>query len=278
MNGHGVNAIIEAARQAAGIEEPKVIEGPGFRKLAVESLTTEEGGLAQRTYTLTDLPQSEPRPAALKVHTLTGLIDYIRANRDGIKLEEAVVHIVDHTKVQLISKTSGSFHQRTVYAEATYQELTPAGDPPFRYGQFAKAEDFNIALQALFVDSDDRRRVLEVIGNAKRASAVKLSDDGIAQAVFAESGVSLGNDVKIPNPVLLAPWRTFREVEQPLSKFVLRAKGGPEELPVLALFEADGGAWKLEAIEWIKTFLRIRLAAPGEGPAAQRETIVAIVA
>jgi hypothetical protein len=40
-------------------------------------------------------------------------------------------------------------------------------------------------------------------------------------------------------------------VEQPESKFVLRIKDGPQ----IALFEADGGEWRLAAMLRIKKFL-----------------------
>ena len=58
-------------------------------------------------------------------------------------------------------------------------------------------------------------------------------------------------DVVVPNPVTLAPYRTFLEVEQPASKFIFRIKEGGQ----LALFEADGGAWQHEAILNIKNYL-----------------------
>lgn len=64
----------------------------------------------------------------------------------------------------------------------------------------------------------------------------------------------------MPNPVYLAPYRTFREVTQPLSPFVLRMKQGREGgLPTVALFEADGGKWKLDAIAFIRDFLREKI-------------------
>jgi hypothetical protein len=56
--------------------------------------------------------------------------------------------------------------------------------------------------------------------------------------------------------VELRPYRTFREIEQPASKFVLRVKrGGEGQKPGCALFEADGGFWKLEAIENIRKYI-----------------------
>ena len=61
-------------------------------------------------------------------------------------------------------------------------------------------------------------------------------------------------EAAVPNPVTLAPFRTFRDVAQPASLFVLRVQGGGET-PNVALFEADGGAWRLAAIENIKKWL-----------------------
>lgn len=68
-------------------------------------------------------------------------------------------------------------------------------------------------------------------------------------------------DIKVscasPNPVTLAPYRTFREIAQPESQFVFRLRGGVEgALPHAALFEADGAEWKLAAVGRIASFLR----------------------
>ena len=53
----------------------------------------------------------------------------------------------------------------------------------------------------------------------------------------------------------LTPLRTFYEVEQPTSPFVLRFNEDAEA----ALFEGDGGAWQLRAVENIKNWLTAQL-------------------
>lgn len=53
----------------------------------------------------------------------------------------------------------------------------------------------------------------------------------------------------------LRPYRTFREVEQPASEFVFRLRSLNGEVPWCALFEADGGKWKLDAVLKIKAWL-----------------------
>jgi hypothetical protein len=60
--------------------------------------------------------------------------------------------------------------------------------------------------------------------------------------------------------VKLAPYRTFREIAQPASLFVLRLQTSRHgDKPECALFEADGGQWKLEAIQALATYLRTAL-------------------
>ncbi len=78
--------------------------------------------------------------------------------------------------------------------------------------------------------------------------------------VQARAGVALVSDVAVPNPILLCPYRTFRDVPQPSSLFVLRVRSG-QGLPEAGLFEADGGAWRLTAIERIKQWLTEQLPA-----------------
>ncbi|MDR2054492.1 MAG: hypothetical protein LBQ10_01270 [Desulfovibrio sp.] len=51
--------------------------------------------------------------------------------------------------------------------------------------------------------------------------------------------------------MMLRPYRTFNEVEQPVSPFVFRAQEGPR----FALIEADNGAWESVAMKSIKEFM-----------------------
>lgn len=61
--------------------------------------------------------------------------------------------------------------------------------------------------------------------------------------VEARQGVALNALIEIKPRVMLRPFRTFLEVEQPESEFLLRVD--PDE--GIGFFEADGGIWKLEA-------------------------------
>ena len=85
---------------------------------------------------------------------------------------------------------------------------------------------------------------------------VSSVDNGISQEVSVRTGAVLKEQQTVQPIVHLQPYRTFLEVEQPASDFLLRLDkdGHP------ALYEADGGAWKLEAKRNIAAYLGEQLA------------------
>lgn len=79
-----------------------------------------------------------------------------------------------------------------------------------------------------------------------------------AQKATVKTGVASKADAVVPNPVTLIPYRTFLEVQQPASDFIFRMKSANGVQ--CAIFEADGGAWKNEAMDNIKEYLKNELA------------------
>lgn len=199
-------------------------------------------------------PPVEAQASALDVHTLTGLVDYLAANIDQIAPTGAAIHVVSPELVNLITLLDGRPKRRDVLLSSKAQNLG------FRFGNFYGCEDFVIAVQSLFVDGGDRANVLKLVGNIKEETVGQFNDDGVTQTVVARAGIARVEDVPVPNPVLLSPYRTFPDVEQPTSPFVLRMKRGSGDMPTCALFEADGGKWKLAAIESIAKYLRVKIA------------------
>lgn len=184
----------------------------------------------------------EPTPAPLVVRNLSGLVDYLKSEFDG--QAPLLVHVVSPTQVSVISSYNNDYSRKEIIkAEALL--------PEFRYGTFYDAEDFVIKLQSVFVEGAQRSTLLKVVGNIKEEAVRQVGDDGISQSVVSKTGVATVEEVKVPNPVQLAPYRTFVEVEQPISAFVFRMKNGP----VAGLFEADGGAWRNTAIANVASYL-----------------------
>lgn len=195
----------------------------------------------------------KPGPAAktLGVSTLGSLRDYVKANKDKFDAQRLMVHVASTTTVHVLGPLSERARSRETFLVATCHDMADNF-----IGKFMSLEDFNLGLQVRFSDADDRRRVLALLSNVKHETVKTALDDGVTQVVQARAGVALISDVAVPNPVLLSAYRTFRDITQPSSLFVLRVQGGRSGgLPEVALFEGDGGAWRLTAIERIKDWL-----------------------
>lgn len=223
-----------------------------------ETQTVTIDGVTYTNKKLNDIRAPEPEADPININTLTGLVEYIKADFDA-GVTDAMVHVVSHDHVELFSAMSGRFFQRNVFAVAKFSGLLDQATP-FRFGQHLDAESFVVALQCLFEPSADLKKVLAVVGNLREESVKTTADDGVTQTVTAKAGVVLSSTVEVPNPVTLRPYRTFREIDQPESRFVLRLRGGGQgSVATCALFEADGGAWKLEAIQRIAVYLNANL-------------------
>lgn len=208
--------------------------------------------IADRNYTSKAVSAVlDPMPAPIMVHTLTGMMDYIKANKDKLDLNEHLIHIEAHETVHLCSKLTGNFLQRP-YLIGAYAIV-----PKFSFGQWVSVEEFIVQIQSMFMSGDDVADILKIVGNLRDEKIATLADDGVTQTANTKVGITRVETVEIPNPVLLAPYRTFLEIEQPESQFIFRLRSGHQEgsLPTCALFEADGGKWKLEAIQRIKQWL-----------------------
>lgn len=232
---------------------------------AIEELalkTAEPLELSGQTYTATpmhDIRKADPAPKALEVSSLTSLVDYLVSVRPADNADVVALHVVDPVTVEAIGALHGHFQQRFVFVSAKSPDrMSGTG---FQFGRFIGLEAMNVALQALFEPTEDRARTLAVVGNVRDEVVRGQSDDGVSQEVNARSGIVLVEKVKVPNPVTLKPRRTFLEVEQPASPFILRLKKADESGITAALFEADGGAWRATAMASIAEFLRERVPA-----------------
>jgi len=222
--------------------------------LTTKGLTPISVKLRERLYTTRSLhPVHEPEAAGLALSSLRGLIDYI-AEAQIAGLAEfpngMALHIRGPRDVGLISWTFGDFRQRDHYARAT----PPTGDG-FPFGKYLDVEEFVVRLLSQFAQTKHRDELVAVVGNVRAEAVQTIADDGVSQTATVKQGARLG-DVRITNPVTLAPFRTFPEVEQPEVDFVIRLRGGGEgHLPTLALFEVDDGQWRKVAINHIEAYL-----------------------
>lgn len=71
-------------------------------------------------------------------------------------------------------------------------------------------------------------------------NSVSTNDNGVTQTVEARQGVALNAVVEIKPRVMLRPFRTFLEVEQPESEFLLRVD--PDEGSASSRLTAASGS------------------------------------
>ncbi len=113
-----------------------------------------------------------------------------------------------------------------------------------------KFEEAMIAIRTRFQESKDSAYALKLLSDITNGSKVTYSDNGIATSVVTKTGISLQTNEPIRPIVNLKPYRTFQEIEQPESQFLIRI-----EERGIKFIEADGGMWKLEARKTIKKYL-----------------------
>lgn len=191
-----------------------------------------------------------PKAAAIEMNTLSSLVDYIKSDFD--ERVKVFVHVKSPTKVEVYSVLDPD-------REREYLVEVNAQLPSFRFNDFMNHEEFCINLQSKFIDSPDRALLLKFAGTVEAGSVAQYGDDGITQKATVKVGVASKGDAIVPNPVALSAYRTFIEVEQPCAQYIFRMKQNSAGGVMCGLFEADGGAWKLEAMEAVRMYLEEHL-------------------
>jgi hypothetical protein len=189
------------------------------------------------------------QPNTIKFHFLSGLCTYIMSGIEKIS-EKCFIRVIDHNRVQFCSSLQPeNDNKRFVYAEAACDNVET-----FSFGQWFDLEIFIISLQSMFVQTEQISKIISLLGNMASSRVKENKDDGFTQVVQVRVGIQLKDEVPIENPIVLQPYRTFREIEQPESNCILRLKESGDQI-LCSLHEADGGSWKNKAIENITTFI-----------------------
>lgn len=194
--------------------------------------------------------EAEPLIAAcLTTATLQSLADYLTANIDGIGEASAFLHVEGPDRVSLnldIDKTG----RRATRIAAKYEGGI------FAFGKEYDQTQFITLLRSQFVPSDERESLQKFVGSLTDESSLRLQDNGVSQQTVAKKGIATIERVENKDALTLAPYRTFAEIDQPESEFILRLHRRDGDVPRISLHESDNQAWKIEAInriaEWLK--------------------------
>lgn len=191
-----------------------------------------------RTYSLDRLHRIDPpkyKPCKLEVTGLDSICKLVRneAEKVGRKL---FVQVESYREVEVFSTYDDQYERFELYR-------CTADTPNVTMGRFMSYENAVIELRSLYIPNEDTKYLLGLLSSISNENKVTSSDNGVTQKVEAKQGIALNSVVEVKPRVSLKPFRTFIEVEQPESDFLLRISGDG----CIGLFQADGGVWKLEA-------------------------------
>ena len=195
-----------------------------------------------------------PTIETLRTDNLSSIVNFIKHAWDADLHDmddtvQKIIHVEDAGKVNLYSSVCNECMDRQKFMTAEW-----AGNK-FPFGQFMDAEKFNILLQTCFMETDDLKVIQQVVGNLRDEAVQNYGDDGVSQSVTIRTGIATVGQVRVPSPAKLRPYRTFLEVEQPASLFILRMREGGQ----CALFEADGGLWRETARQNIRNYFEYEM-------------------
>lgn len=201
----------------------------------------EHNGLKYFNNSLSQMPEDAPTVFGTK--TLASLVELIVKESSHNSLNDLIVHVDGPTRVNVHTCLRGHLDRFMLYS-------ADAELPRINLGNYMDFEAMNIMLKSTFVETDAMDKLIALLGNIQEEDIQTTTDDGFSQKVVAKTGIATVSKVTVKPIVELTPYRTFIEVEQPRSEFLLRLQQGPKA----ALFEADGGAWKLAARKNIKNY------------------------
>ncbi|WP_072682830.1 hypothetical protein [Holdemania sp. Marseille-P2844] len=197
------------------------------------------------TYTelaLSPIKERIPRCDRMDFCNLEMLIENIKTELDDHNLPLRV--LVKEREVNVYSS-----YDRYKDREHIFRSTAQA--PNIEFNQYMSVEAMIIMLQTNFAESENRNNLIQLISRISSENKIEMTDDGMGQRVAVTQGVSVKGTIAVPPLVKLIPFRTFYEVVQPEQMFLFRIDKNMN----VALFDADGGAWKASCQLEIKKYL-----------------------
>lgn len=203
-------------------------------------------------------PIMEPsHPVMCQSLSLTGLVDYLNHNPDGLRDTFGYVVVEDFRTVSVVTSPYGPFKQRDLVAQANHKSWYQL-DGPERGALRTGVETMIVTLMTCFDHTDDRQYLLNLISNIKIDDETHIEDDGLSQSVAVKTGITTIERQKVRNVVTLKPRLTFPEIDQPEIMYVVRL--GPRGKTSIRdtqvrLFPQEDISWQKDVATNIREFL-----------------------
>ena len=185
------------------------------------------------------------KPDVLYVHSLDALSQMIH-NEASKHVSTLFVGVVDHLSVSCY----GEFDPEKRWLRTSYYHAKATDVPGWQSSVSMGFEEMLIALRTRFQETPDVQYLMRLLSDICTGAQVTYNDNGVATMVVTKKGIALQGNEAIRPIVTLRPYRTFQEVDQPESSFLVRVNERG-----ITFVEADGGMWKLQARQTVKAYL-----------------------
>lgn len=192
-------------------------------------------------------PVKAPAPKELVFNNLDSLL-HLAEETEG----KPLLVVDSYNQVSLYGEMDKVWNERNLLARAVV--LKP--ENPFVFGKQYDPESFIVALQAHFVRDDNLKALLTLCSTMGSEIGMEMTDNGISQNVTTRTGIVMKSRATVPNPVTLAPIRTFFNIEQIHSEFVFRVKRDDGQGITCALYDSFGSYWQHQAKAEIGNYLK----------------------
>ena len=196
--------------------------------------------------TVTEIIPESAHPGTLDLSSLDALVKLIHTEAVNEAKSEIFVTIPSHTTVRCFGRPD--YTQRGY--RHTFYEVKATDVPGWNDTVKMGFEEMQIALRTRFQETPDTQYVQRLLSEISTGAKVTFNDNGVATTIVTSKGIAMQGNETIRPIVTLRPYRTFQEVEQPESTFLIRVSERG-----ITFTEADGGMWKLKARETVKAYL-----------------------
>lgn len=182
---------------------------------------------------------------SINLSSLDALVKFVKT--EAI-VNHSVVYIAihNHKTVQCFTKPYAELRKNREYLYTAEATDVPGWDARISLS----FEEALIALRTRFQPATDTEYALRLLSNITTGGKVTYNDNGVATSIVTKRGIDLQGNEAIKPIIKLRPYRTFQEVQQPESQFLIRINERN-----ITFIEADGGMWKLEARNTVKKYL-----------------------
>lgn len=202
------------------------------------------------TYSDRELHRIAPyiaRPLSIDVNGLDSIVKLVHHELALLHNYPLFIRVDGPRRVSVFSALDGDMCRDDLYRAVC--------DAPDFKGGWRDQQAAIIELRSAFVPNEGTDYLLDLLSRISKDDSVSSEDNGVSQTVTAKQGISLKSYERLRTRVPLIPYRSFTEIEQPESEFILRMDDDGR----VGLFEADGGKWKLTAKDRICAYFETAL-------------------